>query len=484
MANIFENDEVAVSPMIIARDKIENLSDRPNCDIVFGGDGMTADELKCAFDKIGVYVATRLKNLMEKLQSTDAAESIGILDWNNEKSNIKAKFDAISKNTGAKIIGTNIVLDGKKAKLQKVIDNLYDLIASYKLEDIYDMKLDLQFNNATGMCEKISRILDNLNELNDFMSFIESNLNINKDQTALIRIDDVEVNISELQNSKNKPNGIATLNEEGKLKESIDASKISSGKLPLSCIPDCAFERTVEVENDEDRYRLTYAEVQNGDIVIVKDTPDHWYKVVDDTKLNLQIGYREIIGGTTAISQMAREYDPNYLGGNSIGKKIDEITNLISEIKFELSEIIGESELTTNLKDNKQLIENNITNISNISSNLKNLSLKVENNENVANVMNNHEDVIFSNISVPLSKFIESTEYKNFCYKVTVELNTEEQISNQAIPTVIFDMNEALSGNYSPIANINSEGNIYFFAKELPTSSITIPTIIINRSSQ
>ncbi len=329
--NIFDDDKISVSPIIIARDKIENLTDRPNQSQAFGGDGITSLELKKAFDKIGIYVATRLKNLTETLKSVDAGSSIGIAGWNGEATTIKKMLGELKANTGVSNIGTGIQIGGENANLQQVIDNLYHLIRSYELDDIFNIKKVLDYDKATGECETVDNILRNLTELNEFVKKVQDFLELNLEDTESLRIVNIEKDVSDLINAKDSPNGLASLDGKGKIKNNIDASKIVSGTLPLSCIPDAAFERTFEVYSDEERFALTVEKVQNGDIVIVatktglKDKPDVWYKVIDDTKLNQKEGYREIIGGTTAKATMAREFEADYFGANSIFENFERV---------------------------------------------------------------------------------------------------------------------------------------------------------------
>ena len=65
-----------------------------------------------------------------------------------------------------------------------------------------------------------------------------------------------------------------------------------NGTVPLSELPKTALDNLVKVEDDTARFALTTAEVQNGDSVEVLST-NKMYLVVDDTKLNVEAGYRE-----------------------------------------------------------------------------------------------------------------------------------------------------------------------------------------------
>lgn len=326
MSNIFENEKVVISPTIVSKDRIENLSDRPNLAVTFGGDGMTAKDLKKSFDKIGVYIATRLKNLIDALKTSDAGESIGITDWDDlTQTNIKSCLNKLKTSLGASIIGTGKSINGVNANLQQVIDDLYSIIVSYELDDIRDIKTALGYVESTGESETFNLAKEDIATLKEIVEKLRTLFGVNALNTRSTRLENIESDITTINESLGSPNGVATLNNSGKVHQEIDASKITSGILPLSVIPDAAFERTVFVNSENEMYALTTAQVQNGDIVVVNGNTDRWFKVINDANLSTSDGYREIIGGTTAIAQMAKEYDPNFSGANSIYSKLSSI---------------------------------------------------------------------------------------------------------------------------------------------------------------
>jgi Phage-related tail fibre protein len=78
----------------------------------------------------------------------------------------------------------------------------------------------------------------------------------------------------------------------------IDASKIT-GVLNISQIPAAALERLITVANKAARLALTVAQVQDGDTVQEDDTKK-MYRVVDDSKLTSEAGYKEFTAGSAA----------------------------------------------------------------------------------------------------------------------------------------------------------------------------------------
>lgn len=72
-----------------------------------------------------------------------------------------------------------------------------------------------------------------------------------------------------------------------------------NGLIPTSEIPPEVFERMKVVEDDTARFALTTDDVQNGDVVYVNDDEVMYY-VYDDTKLNLEAGYKPFASGIAA----------------------------------------------------------------------------------------------------------------------------------------------------------------------------------------
>ena len=72
-----------------------------------------------------------------------------------------------------------------------------------------------------------------------------------------------------------------------------------NGTIPAAEIPPEVFERMKVVADDTARFALTTSDVQNGDIVYV-DATQVMYYVYDDTKLNVEAGYKPFAAGTAA----------------------------------------------------------------------------------------------------------------------------------------------------------------------------------------
>ncbi|PIK19762.1 hypothetical protein [Prevotella intermedia] len=80
--------------------------------------------------------------------------------------------------------------------------------------------------------------------------------------------------------------------------------------IPIANIPKAALERCVVVANDTERFKLTTAQVQNGDTVKVAATKKMFF-VKDDTKLNSEAGYEPYVAGTASVAEVAESVEWN-----------------------------------------------------------------------------------------------------------------------------------------------------------------------------
>ena len=78
----------------------------------------------------------------------------------------------------------------------------------------------------------------------------------------------------------------------------------SNGKLDTAVLPPLAVGTAVTVADDTARFALTTADVQNGDVVNVTGTNKSYF-VIDDTKLDVEAGYSQILvpsGGVQSVN--------------------------------------------------------------------------------------------------------------------------------------------------------------------------------------
>lgn len=81
----------------------------------------------------------------------------------------------------------------------------------------------------------------------------------------------------------------------------------------------------------------------------------------------------------------------------------------------------------------------------------------------------------FKNVQIAANAFVADTTYADYPYRAAVALSG---VTDTASPNVCFDMAEATSGNYAPVAN-SYNGGIYLYAKATNSAQITIPFISV-----
>lgn len=82
-----------------------------------------------------------------------------------------------------------------------------------------------------------------------------------------------------------------------------------------------------------------------------------------------------------------------------------------------------------------------------------------------------------TNVSVGTSAWIDSTAHEDFPYQATINING---VTSAMVPDVYFSFADAASGNFATVAQ-SVTGGVVIFAKDKPTLTITIPTIIVHK---
>lgn len=86
----------------------------------------------------------------------------------------------------------------------------------------------------------------------------------------------------------------------------------------------------------------------------------------------------------------------------------------------------------------------------------------------------------FRNVSVSKGAFVSNTTYQDFPYRASIALIGAIK---SMIPEVVLSVDDALSGNYAPVAE-SYNGGVYLYAGSPPDADITIPTIIMWRGNE
>lgn len=103
-----------------------------------------------------------------------------------------------------------------------------------------------------------------------------------------------------------------------------------------------------------------------------------------------------------------------------------------------------------------------------LSTNLTNYYTK-----NEADAKFQDKNVIINDVEVEASSWVADEAYIEYPY--AAELSIEEASADK-VATVVFDVVDAISGNFAPV-NETGAGTVKIWAKEIPASNMIIPTI-------
>ena len=84
---------------------------------------------------------------------------------------------------------------------------------------------------------------------------------------------------------------------------------------------------------------------------------------------------------------------------------------------------------------------------------------------------------VVTNKVVAKADFKSNNTYTDYPYRAAIAING---VTTDMIPEIIFDVADAISGNYSPVAQTYN-GGVYIYAASPPDNNLTIPTIIVWR---
>ena len=84
---------------------------------------------------------------------------------------------------------------------------------------------------------------------------------------------------------------------------------------------------------------------------------------------------------------------------------------------------------------------------------------------------------VVTNKVVAKADFKSDNTYTDYPYRAAIAVNG---VTTNMIPEIIFDVLDAISGNYSPVAQTYN-GGVYIYAASSPDNNLTIPTIIVWR---
>lgn len=80
---------------------------------------------------------------------------------------------------------------------------------------------------------------------------------------------------------------------------------------------------------------------------------------------------------------------------------------------------------------------------------------------------------IITQQNVTVSSWASDTTYTDYPYRASVAISG---CTTNHVPEVVFNLTEAISGNYAPICTTYN-GGVYIYAKEQPATTITLATV-------
>ena len=81
--------------------------------------------------------------------------------------------------------------------------------------------------------------------------------------------------------------------------------------------------------------------------------------------------------------------------------------------------------------------------------------------------------LLFQDISIATSAWTKTSTYMAYPYQATAAC---PGCTTNHFPEVVFNLDDALSGQFAPICNSITDG-IEIYASDIPSAAITIPTI-------
>jgi hypothetical protein len=99
------------------------------------------------------------------------------------------------------------------------------------------------------------------------------------------------------------------------------------------------------------------------------------------------------------------------------------------------------------------------------------LTIRTKLNQQMVHIAN-----VLTDVSVPTSAWVSDTTYTNYPYRAAI---TVADCLATDIPFVAFNASDQESGNY--IGADSAAGIIYIYASAIPSSAMTIPTVMALR---
>ena len=86
--------------------------------------------------------------------------------------------------------------------------------------------------------------------------------------------------------------------------------------------------------------------------------------------------------------------------------------------------------------------------------------------------------LMFTNKTIATSAWASDNTYTSYPYKANVACTG---VTADMFPQVVFDLDDAVSGYFAPVCR-SYAGGVSVYASDIPSSTITIPTIVVMKN--
>jgi len=223
-------------------------------------------------------------------------------------------------------------------------------------------------------------------------------------------------------------------------------------------------------------YTITGSGNPNGGAVVFTSAPEEGKTVtiVRNVELTQLIKFME--GEIFPASDYEKSLDKMVMALQQLQERLQECINIPRGLSLTADET---AELLLIINANKD----NITQIPTILSAVTNLRTEIMtefgnyyNKTSVDSMISGVTTLKFSNIEVDVSTASADATYEDYPYHIDVALSGA---TATRIPEVCFGVEEAMSGNFAPIAS-SYAGGVRIYMKEVPDSNFTLASVVMH----
>ncbi len=187
------------------------------------------------------------------------------------------------------------------------------------------------------------------------------------------------------------------------------------------------------------------------------------YYDLQEIKIDIQNSYHEVYFDEEKKLEINERLDTIYSLKRKYGNTIEEILKYKDEVKQEISKIEGLEEYINNLKDQKQILENEMLEICNKLNNIRKQNAKI--------------------LEEKINKELQDLEMKNARFYINIEFNTNKEFNKNGLNDIEFLIRTNLGEDKKSLAKIASGGETSRIMLAIKTSLANVdntPTLIFD----